>query len=261
MIPVQASAAPYRAALGTLPAGVRPAGGSDGALVVVSGDGWCARALRAFDEGARGVVIADPAEVAPEEARALGTRAAGRPVIVERPRLRADVAADARELASGAPPRPSAIVVDAASAPEGLTAVLRDAIGWARVLAGAPVRVREATESRHGAIAGLDAGGVPVSLVATSGSPDRGLVRVTVLAATRIEVEVDPGAGVARVTRDGADGSRTLPRRFEASARLFLRRAIAALEHPGAGAAQDLEDLIADAVIAEQVLTAGHHPH
>jgi hypothetical protein len=100
---------------------------------------------------------------------------------------------------------------------------------------------------------------VPVSFAAAFGSPGGGLIRATSLAATRVEIEVDPDAGLTRVTLDRADGSRALPPRYEASARLSLRRAIAALRRPDVEEVRDLDDLITDAAVASQVVGDVHN--
>ena len=96
MIDVFAPAGAYRGAIAELPLSARAAESASGAIVVVpGGNDWVDAVREAVENGALAVVVADPAAAPTAEVRRLaeGTRI---PVIVERPLLRADVAADAR---------------------------------------------------------------------------------------------------------------------------------------------------------------------
>ena len=109
---------------------------------------------------------------------ALDAAAAGRPIVLERPLLRADVAADRRRRRRRLAP-PSALRRRMPrSRAIALRSALRDAIGWARVLAaraaGAPLGGGGARRGHRAAR--RRAAGAPVSLVfaAQPGAPERG---------------------------------------------------------------------------------------
>ncbi|MBT2249345.1 hypothetical protein JHV56_11595 [Arthrobacter sp. BHU FT2] len=248
----------YRAAAAQLPVTavpLDPAGSAQvrGALVVVPGVGpWWRGILAARDAGAAAAIVADPVTVPPEAAEVLAVPP-GIPVIVERPRLRADLAGDAL---SGRAGGPTLISIEAAAASAGFEAVLRDAVGWARTLTGPPEAgpvLRSAAATPHGRMALLDAGppdgAVPVSLLAAvlQGKQCGGLVKVLALGTVRTEVTIDQQAGLARVQRSTADGDLVAPARFEASARLALRRAAAACADGREVA--DLRELLLDAAV------------
>jgi hypothetical protein len=255
----------YRAAAAQLPVTAvppAPAGSSEarGALVVVPGVGPWWRGIRAArDAGAAAAIVADPVTVPPEAVDALDVPP-DIPVIVERPRLRPDVAADAL---SGREGGPTLISIEAAAASAGFEAVLRDAVGWARTLAGAPdvpPALRSAAATPHGRMALLDAGlpggAVPVSVLAAvlQGKRCGGLVRVLALGTVRTEVTIDQPAGMARVQRCAADGDLVAPARFEASARLALRRAAAACAE--GREVPDLRELLVDAAVVRAMAQA-----
>jgi hypothetical protein len=125
------------------------------------------------------------------------------------------------------------VQVEASSAADDAEATLRDAIGWARVLAGAPLTVR-ARQGAHGDLSALfDAqrpGGpvVPVALVVTVRPGAAPWLRATAVGPERREVVVDVARGLARLERTTADGRLLAPTRWEAPARLALRRAVEA---------------------------------
>ncbi|MGZ8805017.1 MAG: hypothetical protein ACXWZG_06950, partial [Microbacterium sp.] len=101
MIDVFAPAGAYRTAVAELPLSARRASGAAGSIVVVpAGSAWVDAVRAAAANGALAVVVADPASAPAAEVRRLaeGTHV---PVIVERPLLRADVAADARATREG----------------------------------------------------------------------------------------------------------------------------------------------------------------
>ena len=83
------------AAVAELPASARVALGVEGSIVVITGEvGWGSRLRRAIDDGAAGIVLADPLSVSVDEAGEAGRAARGGPGVIERPRRRAEVALD-----------------------------------------------------------------------------------------------------------------------------------------------------------------------
>ena len=121
-IAVHSGLGTYRVAAAELPASARIADSPDRAIVVVSGDGsWWDAAIRALDEGAAGVVVARPASA---PGGALSSARGGsepRPLVIERPLLRADVACAA--IAAGLP-APTALVVECHAPAASLPAAL-----------------------------------------------------------------------------------------------------------------------------------------
>lgn len=233
----------YRAATAELPVSARAVAHAEGALAVVDGSGrWWSAALSAIAAGAVGVVVARPERMPEPGLDELA--ASGAPIVVERPLLRADMAA--RGALEGV--RPAFVTVEC-HAPA-LTTVLRDALGWGRAIADAPLVLRQAESSAHGrSLALLESpAGVAVSVVATvqAGAPGGGRIRVTAVGDRLIEV--DGGVGTLRVTTSDADGRRVAPRRWESSERLALRRAIEAVAT--GSAPEDLEELQHDERLA-----------
>ena len=252
--PVRSDLDAYRIAVAELPESAVASLGMEGAVTVVSGgDAWWSVASDAIAAGAAAVVVARPA-VAPSEALdALASLAGATPVVVERPLLRADVVA-----AVGASiqklPAPGAIAVECHAPARTLSPALRDAIGWARVIAGAPLAPVTA-ESWDGRVLALleSAQGASVSIVAAAqpGAPSLGRVRITSIAQTRVEVDADLDAVVC-VT--DAAGRSILPALFESPERVALRRAIAAVRTPES--LSDLADLRHDTALAAALLSA-----
>ena len=159
--------------------------------------------------------------------RALESAAAARPLIIERPLLRADVACAA--IAAGLP-APTALVVECHAPAASLPAALSDALGWARLLGGGPLTLSSAQAGRTRGVALLEtAEGLPVSLVfaAQPGSPALGRLRLTALGTTLLEIDGDETE--LHLSMTDAASRRTAPARFERPERLALRRAIAAV--------------------------------
>jgi hypothetical protein len=241
----------YRVAAAELPASARLADSPDRAIVVVSGGSWWDAAIRAFEEGAAGVVVARPAPVPGGALSALESAANSRPLIIERPLLRADVAGAA---IAARMPAPTALVVECHAPAASLPAALRDALGWARLLGGGPLTLSSAQAGRARGVALLEtAAGLPVSLVfaAQPGAPALGRLRLTALGTTLIEVDGDETE--LHLSMTDAASRRTAPPRFERPERLTLRRAIAAAV--GGEHLSDLIDLARDAALAEAVTT------
>ena len=216
--------------------------------MVPGGNDWVDGVREAVEDGALAVVVADPGLVPVAEVRRLAAEVRI-PVIVERPLLRADVAADARATREGDAgwAAPHVVVLDGAASAARLGVIARDAVGWARTLTGQALTF---VSSDRG-LALLDAAGVAVavSVVATR-RPGRGWVRAQALGTVVTDVEVE--GREARVTSSTEAGRLIRPTRFESSERLALRRAIeaiAAAEHPA-----DLDELLSDTAVAEHLL-------
>lgn len=252
MISVVTRAEHYRAAIAELPLRTRRGAGVAGSLVIVAGEpGWVDAVGAAAEAGAAAVVVADPAFAPAVDVRLLADRMRV-PVIVERPLLRADIAADARDARArfGARAAHRAIVVDGAAPVARLSAVARDAVGWARELAGQAPSV--ITADRGLALLQSHDGIAATLCVTATRRPGRGWVRAQVLGEVISEVSVEGRESiVATVT---AQGRLIAPTRFESSERLAVRRAVAALE--GGVASVDLADLAGDTEAAEAMAAA-----
>ncbi len=253
-VPVRTRLEAYRVAIAELPARTA-ATDSSAAVAAISGEGeWWREASEALTRGASAVVVARPGRAPIEALAALAAQARDTPVILERPLLRPDAAeALTRVLAAEHPA--AALTIECHARSGSLTDALRDAIGWARVLAGGPLEPGPRATTTAGALALLgSASGTPVSVVAAAqpGAPALGRIRVTALAETRIDIDQDGGELV--VTTTDAAARRVLPARFERPERLALRRAIDASSAGESPA--DLEDLRHDAALADLLLSS-----
>ncbi|GAB2844885.1 hypothetical protein ACFQ0P_03620 [Microbacterium insulae] len=246
---VAAELAAYRAATAELPRSARAAAAGAGVVVVVDGSGrWWTAARSAIAGGASGIVVARP-ERLPDEG--IGDLiASGIPVVVERPLVRPDVTALA--LPDGV--RPAAVTVECHA--RGLAAALRDAVGWARVVAGGALVLRQAASAAPGrSLALLESpSGLAVSLLAATqpGAPGGGRVRVTALGEELAELDAD--AGALRLATADAAGGRIAPMRWETSERLALRRVIDAVRTDSGP--RDLVELDDDERLARAILSA-----
>jgi hypothetical protein len=228
-----------------------------GAVAVVPGSGdWWQGMLDARAGGAAAVVIADPAAL-PQKGPGAYPWPGDIPVIVERPRLRPDVVADAVRAGRGRPAR--IVTVECAAPAAGLEAVIRDGLGWARSLVRGPLTLQACSATAHARIALLDSGGsaggaMPVTLGATAaaGLHADGLLQVLALGEVRTEVTVDRQAGLTRLETSTEDGTLRAPERYESSARLALRRAIEAQSSGQPGT--DLDELLEDMSLTRAVL-------
>lgn len=246
-VPLWTRTPSYIAVLGQLAGTVERVSRPRGAVCVVAGGReWTDAALEAIRDGALAVVIADPEPVDPERLDKL--RGARAPILLDRPRLRADAAAQA--------PLPGGthlFVAEAMGGPEHQHAIAQDAVGWVRVLAGEPLEMGSVARTPVASIAaGATTGGIPVSLTITRGS-ERGAPVIDVLAIgpERTEIRIDAASGDRLVSVATADGVRTSAPSWEAGSRLSLRRAVASLDGPRP---TDVDDLRHDAAAAVRVL-------
>ena len=236
-MPVWTDLAAYRAAVAELAPLVRLAEADGvGALRVVDGRGaWWDRVERLTD--AAGIVVDEP-HPAPAAAHDR-LRALGVPVVVARRRLRADV------VASIVPAPTAHVVVDAWGAPSEAAVLLRDAVGWARVLAGGSLEVVAHAATPTADVLALVHGPVGISVTrAVGGSGVGDALTAITLGPRRVEVRVDSAAATVHVQNDDIDGRRIAAPRREAAERVALRRlrdAIGSGERPG-----DLDELAHD---------------
>lgn len=240
---------PYRVAAAELPETVRLSGDPSGAVVAIGGERWTDAAHRAARAGARAVIVRHPQLAGAGDLARLGEL--GIPVVLDRPLARADAVLAVRPVIDGAPPF-AAVVVECHAPRPALQDALRDAIAWARVLAGGALRAVSSSFDGASPGAGLalleSSGGAAVSLVAATspGAPPRGRIRATGLGETRVEFDGDEHQ--QRIEVADAAGHRVLPRLFEAPERVALRRATGALA--SGTAPRDLAELVQDEALA-----------
>lgn len=224
----------YRAAVAELAPRVRPGGGADAIRVVEGRGAWWERLV-----GAAAFVVDEPDPASADVHAQLG--AIGFPVAVIRRRLRPDVVADA----GAEPVAPRHVVIDAWGGRTDATALLRDAVGWARVLAGGPLSVVDRADTPTAttlALRGPD--GIGASVTRAIGGGVGGALVATALGSRRLEVRVDTASPLAEVAFDDEGGRRIRPVRRESPERLALRRLLDAID---AGAVlSDLPELAAD---------------
>jgi hypothetical protein len=249
----------YSAAVAGLPLSAAITDHRRGAVVVVPGSGdWWIAMLEAMAAGAAAVVLTDPAVLRREAVEAVPWPR-DIPVIVDRPRLRPDVVADALLARRGSPPR--LVTVECAAPAAALDGVILDGFGWARSLTGAPLALHASIATVQGRIALLESrdsgdGSVPATVMATpvGGVHPGGLLQVLALGEVRTEVTLDQAARLARVETFTEEGALRAPERFESSERLALRRAIDACLSDGPTA--DLDELLQDMALARSLLDA-----
>lgn len=247
----------YLAAVAELPVSAALVDDVGGAVAVVPGTGdWWHSLLAARAAGALAVVIAEPA-VLPRGVLEAHPWPGDIPVIVERPRLRSDVVADAVAARRGS--RARIVTVECAAPATGLDELICDGFGWMRSLVSASLELRSSIATAHSMIALLnsgdsDAGTIPTTLSATAvGGPHvGGLLQVLALGEVRTEVAVDQPAGLTRMETFTEEGTLRAPERYESSARLALRRALEACA--SGQPAMDLDDLLKDMALTRDLL-------
>ncbi|MDQ0678787.1 hypothetical protein QFZ30_002169 [Arthrobacter pascens] len=248
----------YVAAVAELPVSAALTDDVRGAVAVVPGSGnWWQGMMAARAGGASAVVLADPT-VLPENAFVSHLWPGDIPVIVERPRLRPDVVADAVAARRGSPAR--IITVECTAPAAGLDAVIRDGFGWARSLAQGPLRFQVGIATARGRMAlldcgSLDGGALAATLVGTAagGLHAGGMLQVLALGEVRTELTVDQPAGLARLEASTEEGALRAPERYESSARVALRRAVEACSE---GPVPDLSELLEDMALTWALLDA-----
>ncbi|MDQ0726559.1 hypothetical protein [Microbacterium sp. W4I20] len=258
MIGVSGATARYRTAITELPLRARVVEQLEGAIVVVDGaPGWPARSRVALQGRASALLIAHPVAVDDDELAALEAAAGSVPVVLDRPWLRADLVADAAAPRAGVDAaRP--VTVDTVAIPGELGAMVRESLGWLRMLAGGELELRAAAAVPHGLLALLEepVSGRAATLTASTLVGRGGArLRAQAVGETRLEIDLDAATDARSVDVSTAEGTLRRPRRRESSARVALRRAIDAISRgDGTG---DLRAFRHDAALAASVFSAG----
>lgn len=226
----------FRAAIAELTPRVRAAAdGAGSGIRILPGTGaWWER----LGDPAEGYLVDEPSPAPAEVHARLADLTV--PVVVSRRRVRPDVAADAAPLET-----PRHVVVDAWGGRAEAATLLRDAVGWARVLAGGSLAVvaRDAGSVAE-VLALAGAGGVGVSVTRAVGGGVGATLTVVALGARRVEVRVDSATPVVEVVHEDDTGRSVRPARRESAERLALRRLVDALD--SGERVRDLDDLAAD---------------
>lgn len=245
---VWARDASFDAALAQLPDRVERAESPSGSILVLDGRRERPERVQALlAEQPLGVILTHPAIASRGVVDQLA--GAGIPVVTQRPLLRADDAAGV----AGAPVRH--LVIEALASRADLRSTLVDAVGWARVIVGGGLTVVATARTRESLLVAVESpAGIGVALGATRLAAAIGpALTVDGLGERRIGVRIDRAAGVREVTLHGEDGTAVAAPRRESSARLALRRMLAA----GAGdPVDDLNALIHDRALADELLGA-----
>ena len=217
----------YRVAIASLSHSAARADGPAGALAVIRGDGaWWEDARRAAAGGAVALLVDDP-EAAPTDVPALRDEL-GVPVLVRRPSLRSGMVDDALRSLDGAAVR--SVVAECQASFADAPRVVRDAVGWMRVLTGGAdgvPAVLRGRPGRHGTTARLRwAGGVGASLIVTLVASGGGLLRVRASGETALEIDLDAPMGRSVLGVGTSAGWLVTPPRHEQPEREALRRAL-----------------------------------
>ncbi len=261
-VPVVADLRDYAVAVAGLPLSTERVDRGAGAIVVVDGaTRWWDAATLAVEARAAAVLVAEPRDVPFESGARLAELAAqsGVPILVHRARLREDLVAMALEQRAGLVPR--VVVAECRATAGDLPAMVRDAVGWTRALAGEPLTVAAASFGRASGTALLRAragGRVVGSLILGTTIVEATVLRVQALGETSTELEIDEPLGRTELATSTVVGRLVAPARFEAGERAALRRAVEAVTQGLASA--DLEDLLHDAEAATAALDPTGHP-
>jgi len=248
-VPVVAGLPDYLVAVAGLPLSTERVDRAAGAIVVVDGATrwWDATAL-AVEAGAAAVLVGEPREVPLERVARLAELAeqSGVPILVHRARLRDDLVAVALEQRESFGTR--VVVTECRAAPSDLPAMVRDAVGWTRALAGERLAVAAASfgPASGTALLRTRAGGRVVgSLIVGTTIGEATVLRVQALGEATTELEIDAPLGRTELATSTVHGRLVAPTRFEAGERAALRRAVAAVAQGLPSA--DLEALLHDA--------------
>ena len=227
---VAAGSLHYRAAVAELPTSARLSDHASEGVVVVPGDGpWWTSLVEAQAAGALSVVVSNPKRVPLAALEALAgflEEPVSVPVVVERPRLRADVVVNALDARAGSPA--SMVTVESAASAGEMEATLRDGLRWAVVLAGGPLSYCGGGDGIFLLEAAGASGPVPVTVGVRllTGDARDPLLRVMAVGEVRTEVECGRAGASIRLKTTTGHGTTLAPLRYETSARLALRRAL-----------------------------------
>lgn len=260
MIAVCGGGARYRAAIAELAATARTASDPREAVCVVGGARWWEDARAVLDAGAAALVIEHPV-TAPRDALArIETLAGTRPIIAERRHLRDDV------IAGLLPNQLRALAVEAVSGDD--LELLRDVLGWIRVLARGTVRIAAAEVTAGRVLAALgtrmpDAPRAPsqelhVALALTRHETADVWARITGIGADRLEIVVTSSPRSPMVTLATSQGRTLVTRPREGGARRALQRAAAALDD--GSDCRDIDQFRADDECARALIATAPEP-
>ncbi|MET0976460.1 MAG: hypothetical protein ABWX82_12400 [Leifsonia sp.] len=230
---------------------------SDAIVVVDGATAWWSAAARAAAAGAAAVLVSAPRDVPIDAVRDLVARCST-PIIVHRPDLRQDIVEAAEDHRDGV--RPRIAVVECRAAPDALPTMVRDAVGWVRVLANSRLEVAAVAMGRAGGTALLSRrdGGAAGSVIIAVTRPEGAIFRLQALGETTTELEIDGAAGRSELTTSTSGGRRVAPQAFEAGERLAIRRAIEVVRH--GRPSSDLDDLLHDATTAAAIIDQAGFP-
>jgi hypothetical protein len=261
-VPVVAELPEYAVAAAGLPLSTERVDRAAGAIVVVDGaTRWWDATAFAVEAGAAAVLVAEPQEVPLERVGRLAELAeqSGVPILAHRARLRNDLVVVALEQRAGFVAR--VVVAECRAAPRDLPAMVRDAVGWTRALAGERLAVAAASFGPDSGTALLRAragGRVVGSLIVGTTIAEATVLRVQALGEATTELEIDAPLGRTELATSTGRGRLVAPTRFEAGERAALRRAVRAVAEGRAAA--DLEELLHDAETAAAMLDQQRHP-
>ena len=261
-VPVLADLPGYVVAVAGLPHTAERVGRVAGAIVVVDGSTeWWDAASLAVDAGAVGVLVAEPRAVPFASVAVLADRADARgvPILVHRGGMRADLVDLAIAQRAGAAPRVT--IAECRATGDDLPAMVRDAVGWTRALAGVPLVVAAAGGGRDAATALLRAAGdgrVVGSVLVSVTSPGGAVLRVQALGEATSELEIDAPLGRIELATSTAEGRLVAPARLESGERASVRRAVDTVAR--GVPCLELAELLEDARAAEAILSASQHP-
>lgn len=251
-VAIRTAEGPYAAAVAELPLSAHRSSDPAGAIVVLEArSGWGDQFAAVAAQGARGIVVRDPQASGSDDLATAITAAPGLPVVVDRPLLRCDLVDDVRR---GGTRAPALVQVECSGSGADFATVARDALGWARVLAGGPLVLVSSQSTSRGFSALLTWAGddvaapVPVAVLATRRAGTAPWIRAIALGAERTEVTIDVARGSAVVERASEAGRVIHPTRWESAERAVLRRALDALD--GRGDRTELTELQLDTTVS-----------
>jgi hypothetical protein len=142
------------------------------------------------------------------------------------------------------------VLVELSSTAEDVAALLRDGVGWARVLAGESLELLDVRSTPRGILLQLRGvtAGTPATVLHARRDQGAPWLRAIALDSTRVEVTLELGTISPTVDRTDAEGRLRAPSHYESTARLALRRGLDAIA--GGGHPTDLEEFLHDSWLA-----------
>ncbi len=227
---VYSSDGPYIAAIAELPLSAYRSSRVAGSIVVLSGGvGWSNHLAGAVTDGALEIVVSDPHTDDADEIFAALASLPEVSIVVDRPLLRSDLVDDVRQFGTSAP---ILVQVECSGSGAEFATVARDALGWARVLAGGQPELTSSRSTPRGFSALLTVPAsvrspqIYVTVLATRRQGTAPWIRAVALGTERIEVTIDLARRSAIVARAAESGRTVQPTRWESAERVVLRRAL-----------------------------------